>query len=226
MPGRNHRALETRQRILDSASAVFAEKGFSEASLNDIAERAYVTTGAFYYHFDSKDAVATALVEQSWPRIIDAVDSFLHAPSPGLENVIAMTFAIVDMMSNDRSAWLAFDLDYRFGQTNDGERLSYADRVGIFTEHLTDALTRTALHQDVTPHQASTAIVSNLYGLVTTRLHGSAMTPGGEPGESLTQLADTWRLMLHGVAPADSLPYYRQFLTRTAEVYERRAAAV
>lgn len=222
MPGTKPRALETRQRILDSASTVFIEKGYSEASLNDIAERAYVTTGAFYYHFGSKDAVATALVEESWPKVIDAVCRFLHAPSPGLENIIAMTFAVVDTMSNDRSTWLAFDLDYRFGQTNGEARLSYADRVGIFTEHLTDALTRTELHQDVTPHQASTAIVNNLYGLFTTCLHGSATTPG----KSLTQLAGNWRLMLHGIAPADSLPYYRQFLTRTAELYERRAAAV
>lgn len=226
MPGTKSRALETRQRILDSASTVFIEKGYSEASLNDIAERAYVTTGAFYYHFESKDAVATALVEQSWPQVVDAVSRFLHLPSPGLENIITMTFAVVDMMANDRSAWLAFDLDYRFGLARGEKRLSYSDRVGIFTEHLTDALTRTELREDVTPRQAGTAIVNNLYGLVLTCLHGSAMTSGADPGESLRDFAGNWWILLHGIAPADSLPYYLQFLTRTAELYERRAAAV
>lgn len=226
MAGPKTRAIETRQRILDSASTVFIEKGFNEASLNDIADRAYVTTGAFYYHFESKDAVATALVDQSWPKVIDAVCRFLRAPSPGLENIIAMTFAVVDMMSNDRCAWLAFDLDYRFGQKGGKEQLSYANRVGIFTDHLTDALAQTELHEDVTPQQAGTAIVNSLYGLITTCLHGSAMAPDGDLGEPLREFAANWRILLHGIAPADSLPYYRQFLTRTAEVYERRAAAV
>ena len=225
MAGRNVRALETRQRILDSASAVFAEKGFGTASLNDIAERAYVTTGAFYYHFDSKEAVATALVEHTWPQVERAVVAILSTRAPGLENVIVMSFAMMDMMSTDRSKWLAFDLDYRFGKTNTPGQLSYADRVGMITEHLTNALARTELHEDVSPQEAGAVIVNNIYGLFTTALHDSARFPGADPGEPVRQLTGNWRILLGGIAPADALLYYRQFLNRTADLYEQRAAA-
>ncbi len=226
MPARKLRAQETRQRILDSAAAVFTEKGFSQASLNDIAERAYVTTGAFYYHFESKDAVATALTEESWPETLEMIAGILDSPAPGLENVIVMTFAVMDMMSRDRSHWLAFDLDYRFGQDNDSGRLSYSDRVGILAEHVTNALARTELHEDTTPQQAGAAIVSHCYGLMATALHGSAMVGGADPGEPVRQLADNWGILLRGIAPTESLGCYRQFLARTAAQYERRAEAV
>ena len=47
----------TRQRILDAALELFAQRGFTATSVQDIVERAGLTKGAFYHHFDSKQAV-------------------------------------------------------------------------------------------------------------------------------------------------------------------------
>lgn len=225
MTGRNARSVETRQRILDSACAVFTAKGFSQANLKDIAEHAFVTTGAFYYHFESKEAVAAALVDESWSKITGTVSTILGTRAPGLENVIVMTLAVMDMMSNDRSNWLAFDLDYRFGQGGGEGTFSYFDRFEIFSGQLTEALARTKLHEGITPQDASAVIVSNIYGLMTTALHGSALSPLADPVAPVRQLVQNWRILLSAIAPAEALPYYRQFLTRTAELYEQRAEA-
>ena len=56
--------------ILEAALAVFAEKGFAAAKLDDIAARAGVSKGTVYLYFESKEAVFTALVqERLGPRV-------------------------------------------------------------------------------------------------------------------------------------------------------------
>ena len=56
------RAL-TRSRLLDAAAEVFAEKGFGGASVDEIAERAGYTRGAFYSNFADKDDLFLTLLD-------------------------------------------------------------------------------------------------------------------------------------------------------------------
>ncbi len=44
-----------KQHILESALSVFAEKGFDDASMREIAAKAGLTTGAIYHHYKNKD---------------------------------------------------------------------------------------------------------------------------------------------------------------------------
>ena len=61
---------ERRAEILAAATKVFSEKGFHAATLDDIAERADVSKGFIYTHFDSKEAVIDGISEQ-WQTIDD-----------------------------------------------------------------------------------------------------------------------------------------------------------
>jgi hypothetical protein len=49
------RRAATRAELLAAAEELFAERGFSEASLGEIAGLAGVSKGALYHHFLSKD---------------------------------------------------------------------------------------------------------------------------------------------------------------------------
>lgn len=51
-----------RAAILAAAGAAFGELGFEKASVQDIAERAELTKGGVYFHFESKEALRTALL--------------------------------------------------------------------------------------------------------------------------------------------------------------------
>lgn len=53
---------ESRQRILDTARAVFAEKGFDGARVDEIAQRAGVNKALIYYYFKSKDQLLQELL--------------------------------------------------------------------------------------------------------------------------------------------------------------------
>jgi len=55
---------QTRDRLVDAAVAVFAEKGVLGASVEEICEAAGFTRGAFYSNFDGKDALCLAILER------------------------------------------------------------------------------------------------------------------------------------------------------------------
>ena len=65
IPHRQRRPLERHHEILDAALAEFAEKGFLQARIKDIAKRAGISTVALYKYFPSKEDIFKSLVEES-----------------------------------------------------------------------------------------------------------------------------------------------------------------
>lgn len=62
------RRAETRQRLLDGAVGVFAERGVLAASVEEICDRAGFTRGAFYSNYASKNDLVLALLAQDRDR--------------------------------------------------------------------------------------------------------------------------------------------------------------
>lgn len=54
----------TRAALLDSATSLFADKGFAATALVDVAAAANVTRGAVYHHFTDKAALFEAVLER------------------------------------------------------------------------------------------------------------------------------------------------------------------
>src|SRR6266566_4115284 len=71
---------EARSRILDAANRVFAERGYHEATMEDIAKRLGVSKGAIYLYFSSKEDLFEAMVKTA-PQ---AFKEKLSASNPGL----------------------------------------------------------------------------------------------------------------------------------------------
>ena len=61
-------AERTRTRILASALALFAKKGYAQTTFTDIAARLKLTKGAVYWHFASKEALLLALIDDMVAR--------------------------------------------------------------------------------------------------------------------------------------------------------------
>lgn len=72
--------------IVEAALAVFAEKGFAAARLDEIAARAGVSKGALYLYFETKEDLFRAVVEQAIAPNIQAVRAMIAAhPGPFAE---------------------------------------------------------------------------------------------------------------------------------------------
>src|SRR2546430_16402275 len=59
---RNERKAQTRAELIDAAARVFARRGYHGTTVDDVAEEAGFTKGAFYSNFESKEDVFVELV--------------------------------------------------------------------------------------------------------------------------------------------------------------------
>jgi AcrR family transcriptional regulator len=85
------RSEETKTKIMDSAIKLFSTHGFNAASVDDICEEAGISKGAFYHHFESKQALFLALLD-SWLHTIDsAIEASKDKTAP--ETFMQMTEA-------------------------------------------------------------------------------------------------------------------------------------
>ena len=71
-PRQEARAL-FRNAILEAAESVFAETGFHAARIQDIADRARIAVGTVYNHFEQKEDVLAALLEERTEQMLDQV---------------------------------------------------------------------------------------------------------------------------------------------------------
>jgi AcrR family transcriptional regulator len=73
-PGRRDRKKnETRQALRDAAHRLFAEKGFSQATIDDIAAAADVSRRTFFRYYDSKDDLLRSDVSDLLPVMLGAL---------------------------------------------------------------------------------------------------------------------------------------------------------
>ena len=97
-------SLKERQReeraalILRAASDLLIEKGYHDASMDEIAARVGISKGALYLHFTSKEALVVRLLEQEIAEYLALIDQvarqklYAHAGclkhSPALKNFL------------------------------------------------------------------------------------------------------------------------------------------
>lgn len=60
----NEAGRETRERLLDAAERLFAQKGIDAVSVRDITEAAGANTASIHYHFGSKVDLVSAILER------------------------------------------------------------------------------------------------------------------------------------------------------------------
>lgn len=68
MPHPKDRKVQSKRRILDSAIELFSRNGFEKVSIGEIMSKAKMTHGAFYAHFDSKEALFKASFLETMKR--------------------------------------------------------------------------------------------------------------------------------------------------------------
>jgi AcrR family transcriptional regulator len=78
---RDEQAERTRQRILDVALDLFAERGYGPTSLQDIADAMAVTKAAVYHHFHAKADILRALSASTLEAITAVADRVAGLPS-------------------------------------------------------------------------------------------------------------------------------------------------
>jgi AcrR family transcriptional regulator len=186
----------TRGRLLDSGREVFADKGFHGASVEEIAERAGFSRGAFYSNFEDKVELFLALLDDRDQRQFEEVGEILRtseAPTQFLESLRARM-----RDRTERRTWYMLSLEFLLYAMRNPEvlpKLAAREQVEIDAY----AIAVAALHEDmgmVLPAPATQL------GLIVRSLERGMMAheyiePDAVPGEELT---DALALLLRASA--------------------------
>lgn len=94
-PGRGHDPEMTRQNILAVATKEFAEKGYSGARVDEIADHTNTSKRMIYYYFEDKEGLFVAVLEEAYRRIrqIEATLDLAHLrPDAAIRALVGFTF--------------------------------------------------------------------------------------------------------------------------------------
>ena len=95
-----------REQILDVAVEVFARNGFHGTSMNDVADAAGVTKPVLYQHFDSKQDLYMALLDEVGNRLLTAITKATAGVAGGRQQTEQGFRAYFQWVADDHSAFL------------------------------------------------------------------------------------------------------------------------
>lgn len=97
------RREETRRAILNAAALCFAARGYAETGVAEICQRAGVSKGAFYYHFESKQAVFLDLLEMWLADLKAMLEIFAGGGINVPESLLQMSHLMQNVFQGDQS---------------------------------------------------------------------------------------------------------------------------
>jgi AcrR family transcriptional regulator len=205
---RQARSEATRRKIIASAVELFNEIGYPATGLGDIIERAEMTKGALYYHFDSKESLATAIIEEGSAHLVEAFRSIITSSAPALEGIIHGVFVVADLLSTDQIARSATQLLRAFGEFNEAATRTYGGWVAQMMQSTRQAIDEGDIRGDLDPQAVGETIVGSMLGA---ELLANATTAGAD---ILARVARTWKVLLPAIVTQESLSYFDEFLAR------------
>lgn len=207
---RQARSEATRRRIIASAVELFNEIGYPSTGLGEIIDRAEMTKGALYYHFESKESLATAIIEEGSTNLLQAFRNITDSSAPSLECIIHGLFVLTDMLRTDMVARSGTQLLRALGEFNDTASRTYDNWLDEMSACVAEAMDDGDIRQNLDPRAVAETIVSAMIGA---ELLSSATLSGGDALERVRRI---WSVLLPAIVTEESLPYFREFLAREA----------
>ncbi|WLV23797.1 forespore capture DNA-binding protein RefZ [Aciduricibacillus chroicocephali] len=92
------KAGQSKQKVMDAASALFYQKGFNGASVRDIAEKAGVNVSLISYYFKSKQGLLEYAVTEYYEAYLQTMEQSLHE-SEGLSSLETLKNLTYEMIA-------------------------------------------------------------------------------------------------------------------------------
>jgi AcrR family transcriptional regulator len=87
---REQLGIQSRRKIVEAAAALMAERGFAGTSISAVSRRSGLPSGSIYWHFESKEDLLAAVVEEGARRWFDALPGPADLPASPAEAVEAL----------------------------------------------------------------------------------------------------------------------------------------
>jgi TetR/AcrR family transcriptional regulator, fatty acid metabolism regulator protein len=109
----DHVRVDKREAILRAATDVFADRGFFNAQVADVARAAGIAAGTVYLYFKSKDDLLVSIFERTMREAIADGWACVAPLSDPVEQLRAIARVHLDRMGRDRSLAVVFQVELR-----------------------------------------------------------------------------------------------------------------
>jgi AcrR family transcriptional regulator len=203
----DRRADTTRQQILHAASRRFARRPYHEVGLSDILLDAGLTKGAMYFHFQSKHALALAIIEEQLKLDDAAVQGLLDQRLSGLETLIDIGYLMAVRDITQDAARAVLNLLPVVGPDEEIQARLLTEWTQAPTLVVERAVTEGDIIEDRDPQDVVRTFLSLYLGM---RQAGDL----DDPERFLLEVEKGWKLVMPGIVPPDRIAYFSQFIKR------------
>jgi TetR/AcrR family fatty acid metabolism transcriptional regulator len=160
---------DKREAILRAAVRVFAQKGYFNSKVSDIAGQAGIADGTVYLYFKSKDEILHSVFDQAMAVFIDEGKkelSFLLTAEDRLRKIAELHLA---RLSADRDLAIVFQVELRgsIKFMQEFTAAGFADYLDIIREAIEDGQKSGAFRNDIKPIVAAKILYGALDEMVT-----------------------------------------------------------
>ena len=192
-------AEQTRERILEAAADVFADKGVAGAAVDDIVRASDTSKGSFYFHFPHKRGIFAALLDHLTARLFARVEAAVGGEGDPIRKLdAALSTALTAFAQRKRLARLLLVEAAGLGHALDEHLMQVHERFIVLIERNLDAAVADGQIAPLDTRIAATAWMGALNEVVIRWLHV------GEPAQL-----------------QDAIPPLRQLLLRSIGIQER-----
>src|SRR2546423_1881726 len=164
-----HDRSDKRAAILRAAIDVFAERGFFNAQVADVARAAGVAAGTVYLYFKSKDAPLVSIFERTMREATAGGRACIAPLREPIEQLRALARVHLDRMGRDRSLAVVFQVELR-QSTKFMERFSATalrEYLGIIRQVIVEGQAAGAFRREINPTLAAKLFFGGLDEMAT-----------------------------------------------------------
>lgn len=192
-PGRpvNHEIRTRRQEeILDAAARFFAEQGYSEANIQELADLLQVGKGTIYRYFPTKQELFLAAVDRLMKRLSEAIDRCIEKIEDPVDQIsAAVKTYLTFMVEHPECAELLIQERAQFKDRRKPTYFIYREANTKRRQGLVRAMIEAGRLRDVPLDRISDVIGDLLYGTMFTNYFAGRSRSPEEQAEDLLDIA-------------------------------------
>jgi AcrR family transcriptional regulator len=181
------RAL-TRERLLDSARKTFARDGYNGATVDEIAENAGYSKGAFYSNFENKEAIFLEILYQHKQAEVKGIQFLLDSDLSAEELIGAISNRYQEL--NTDADWSLLSIEFqlqvgrssRFAEQFAQMQNDHCHAIGRLLQMLFEKAQR---RMPGRPEDLANGFIAMTFGLALQRATGLSHTSSKTVGETI-----------------------------------------
>ncbi len=161
----------TKEKILDAAEGIFADKGFDGAKVQKIADAAGVNKAMLYYYFKSKDDLLMAVIGRFIEGIRDSIPQHFAAAGDTARSIETFLDFYIGYLARNRAFVRLMAWELLSGKHLDAIAHNYIiPTFGLMRDKITEAISTGAIRRVSPEHTIFSVLGMNIFYIVASPL--------------------------------------------------------